>query len=457
MSTHTQFSRLFVINVRPFSPPGRAVALSAGGRTGAWGPMHPHPGCDGEPPARRQRVSDQVRLNVGGETFITSRSTLEASSRYFSSMFTHGWRESDEESLFIDRDADVFRVLLSAMRSRRLVLPSDSDLCTRMLYDAVFYSIDWLLEAVKERTQRQLHPLKPAFTLNDVPLPDSNTNVTIDGDTVTVGGQARAVIWPIGDGQGRLHVNTFPPNAQGQFVHPVQKSRAEQFAGTIGTVDAWVGGTVVIDTPTGPTYCELDNPALDEGLLTAAAFDAEHGSLEAAIESGLLPACLYAPSAAAGPRIKQLVPAAESAQVLFKVASDTSDGNGSADVGTPYSRKIACYALVEDHTGTCNVQPVIARQPTELASETGYWEEGPTTSVFGKDEQLLLFSEFAARTEKEARKFNAASHASSMRSADYVGVWGVRVNDAPHADAQQYSPLPLDGSFQFVEARRALL
>ena len=57
--------------------------------------------------------------------------------------------------IFIDRDADTFAVLLSCMRSRAVLLPeSDLALCTRVLYDAEFYGMQWLLNMVKVKTVR---------------------------------------------------------------------------------------------------------------------------------------------------------------------------------------------------------------------------------------------------------------------------------------------------------------
>ena len=64
--------------------------------------------------------------------------------------------DGDERpDIFIDRDADTFAVLLSCMRSRAVLLPeADLALCTRVLYDAEFYGMQWLLNRVKAKTVR---------------------------------------------------------------------------------------------------------------------------------------------------------------------------------------------------------------------------------------------------------------------------------------------------------------
>jgi hypothetical protein len=107
---------------------------------------------------------DRVKLNVGGTIFHTTRSTLAAGSCYFESRFSTDWvQEEPEAELFLDRDPDVFRVLLSCMRSRHVVLPEhDQALATRVLLDAEFYGLDWLLAEVKLKAWMHMHPDHPA-------------------------------------------------------------------------------------------------------------------------------------------------------------------------------------------------------------------------------------------------------------------------------------------------------
>ena len=62
---------------------------------------------------KRARSSDRVFLNVGGEVFQTTISTLTANSEFFSRKFSSEWSSDAEDEIFLDRDADSFRVLLS--------------------------------------------------------------------------------------------------------------------------------------------------------------------------------------------------------------------------------------------------------------------------------------------------------------------------------------------------------
>lgn len=107
--------------------------------------------------------SDRVELNVGGEILCTTRSTLMGSSSFFERMWSTGaWSEFGEHTIFLDRDGDVFRILLSAMRSGpgsgiALLPRHDKSLCVRMLRDSEYFGIDWLLSEVKIAAQKHLH------------------------------------------------------------------------------------------------------------------------------------------------------------------------------------------------------------------------------------------------------------------------------------------------------------
>ena len=95
---------------------------------------------------------DRVALDVGGEKFVSSISTLSASSAYFAALFARWDDDAADEhpEVFLDRDPDAFRVLLSCMRQKMALLPEgDAGLFRRSLLDAEFLGIDWLLQAVK--------------------------------------------------------------------------------------------------------------------------------------------------------------------------------------------------------------------------------------------------------------------------------------------------------------------
>ena len=117
------------------------------------------------PVAKMLSDSDRISIDVGGFMFHTNRSTLIGSSVYFRHMFSKdAWVEAKQSTLFLDRDSDVFRILLSIMRGGpaccQMLPRDDKSLCVRVLRDAEFFGIDSLLNEVKIVTQKHLHPHK---------------------------------------------------------------------------------------------------------------------------------------------------------------------------------------------------------------------------------------------------------------------------------------------------------
>ena len=108
------------------------------------------------PPAKRQQ-SDRVTINVGGTVFHTSEGTLAADSAYFSRLFAGRWHDATGAERFLDRDPDAFRVLLSCLRNRTVLLPeADPSLCTVVLLEAEFFGVEWLIQEVKARVSTNL-------------------------------------------------------------------------------------------------------------------------------------------------------------------------------------------------------------------------------------------------------------------------------------------------------------
>ena len=219
----------------------------------------------------------------------------------------------------MDRDPDAFKVLLSAIRSGPgcgcSILPrSDSSLCARVLRDAEYFGVDWLLEEVKCRAQRNVHA----------------------------------------------------------------GEEEEEYDGT------------------------------------AAGFDEEHGSITDALDSGVLPDRIFGPPPLPKARqVKQLLPAAAGAHIAFR----------SADSGLGYSRKIACYALIESAEGAFAIEPVIARRPTLLESADVERPEHPTHWYENED------------ADDPDPKLMLASEWIDLQSG--VSAWAVKPNEAVDHDELQ--------------------
>ena len=109
--------------------------------------------------ASEMAATDRVRVDVGGTEFVTTASTLTASSSYFSRILSDRWAYDGSGCLFLDRDPTPFAILLTAMRSGALELPEhDPALCRQVLREAQFLGLDALLVHVKAAAHRNAHP-----------------------------------------------------------------------------------------------------------------------------------------------------------------------------------------------------------------------------------------------------------------------------------------------------------
>ncbi len=63
-------------------------------------------------------VTDVVTLDVGGTLFKTTVSTLVEKSTYFKTMF-HNMIKDTTKPIFIDRDPDLFKYILSYLRDHK--------------------------------------------------------------------------------------------------------------------------------------------------------------------------------------------------------------------------------------------------------------------------------------------------------------------------------------------------
>ena len=92
-----------------------------------------------------------MTLNCAGTLFYTTTATLRLTSSYFASMLNAAGRRAPAE-IFLDRAAAAFKVLLSCMRNHTVLLPqSDADLFARVMLEADFFGVDWLVREVKAK------------------------------------------------------------------------------------------------------------------------------------------------------------------------------------------------------------------------------------------------------------------------------------------------------------------
>lgn len=97
--------------------------------------------------------SQIIKLNVGGEIYTTTRSTLcKYPNSMLGAMFNGSMSPSLDENgcFFIDRDGELFKYILNYLRSSRLSLPQGFKDLDQLFAEADFYQITPLLETVEE-------------------------------------------------------------------------------------------------------------------------------------------------------------------------------------------------------------------------------------------------------------------------------------------------------------------
>lgn len=97
--------------------------------------------------------SQIVKLNVGGEIYTTTKSTLcKYPNSMLGAMFNGSMSPSLDENgcFFIDRDGDLFKYILNYLRSSRLSLPHGFKDIDQLFAEADFFQITPLLDAIEE-------------------------------------------------------------------------------------------------------------------------------------------------------------------------------------------------------------------------------------------------------------------------------------------------------------------
>ncbi|KAG0167552.1 BTB (POZ) domain-containing protein [Apophysomyces sp. BC1015] len=118
----------------------------------------------------RKIQDEKVKLNVGGQHFETSLTTLRRDPNSMLSIMFSGHRTITPDadgSYFIDRDSTYFRLVLNYLRDLRIPpnVRNDPKIMDELMQEARFYKISGLLKLrwvyLSTLTQDQLHKLYP--------------------------------------------------------------------------------------------------------------------------------------------------------------------------------------------------------------------------------------------------------------------------------------------------------
>ena len=100
----------------------------------------------------RVHFSSTVKLNVGGQHFLTSVQTLRKDpNSMLAAMFSGKFdrKSSEDGSFFIDRDGTHFRFILNYLRDGELILPKGATFLDELRKEAEFYQIQGILDNLK--------------------------------------------------------------------------------------------------------------------------------------------------------------------------------------------------------------------------------------------------------------------------------------------------------------------
>jgi hypothetical protein len=101
--------------------------------------------------------SNIIGLNIGGQLYSTSRSTLlRYSDSILSKMLVHECLvgKDDQDNFFFDRDGSIFRPILNFLRTGKLSLPNKFEEFKLLLEEADFYGLPQLKEETSKAKQQ---------------------------------------------------------------------------------------------------------------------------------------------------------------------------------------------------------------------------------------------------------------------------------------------------------------
>ncbi|KAJ3293469.1 hypothetical protein HK104_004440 [Borealophlyctis nickersoniae] len=112
-----------------------------------------------------------VKLNVGGQRFLTTRETLTSQSAYFTALLGKDFKTPTmvDDHIFIDRDGELFAHILQYLRGGTYpilydgVTGFDYPTYAKIKHEAMFYGIDALVKFIDER--RYVKAVKRSHTI----------------------------------------------------------------------------------------------------------------------------------------------------------------------------------------------------------------------------------------------------------------------------------------------------
>ncbi|XP_056463055.1 BTB/POZ domain-containing protein kctd15-like [Gadus chalcogrammus] len=194
-------------------------------------------------PAQLTKSNAPVHIDVGGHMYTSSLATLTKYPDSRISRLFNGTEpivlDSLKQHYFIDRDGEIFRYILSFLRTSKLLLPDDFKDFHLLYEEARYYQLSPMIKALEgwkqEREQRRM--AQPCDCLVVRVTPDLGERIALSGEKVLI----EDVFPEIGDvmcnsvnagwNHDPTHVIRFPLNGYCR-LNSVQLSPASPMAGS---------------------------------------------------------------------------------------------------------------------------------------------------------------------------------------------------------------------------------
>jgi hypothetical protein len=117
-----------------------------------------------------------IKLNIGGEIFTVSVSTLTSVCvpNYFSNYLS--WHP-DSTYIFVDRDPKYFHYILNHLRGYTITLPDDEGDVIRLYEDCIFYCITTLKNNLEEKLGYKLSDQNKKNIISKIKVNVSSNNI----------------------------------------------------------------------------------------------------------------------------------------------------------------------------------------------------------------------------------------------------------------------------------------
>ncbi|CAN9498650.1 unnamed protein product [Ophioblennius macclurei] len=149
-------------------------------------------GAQGIPsPAQLTKTNAPVHIDVGGHMYTSSLATLTKFPESRIGRLFSGAEpivlDSLKQHYFIDRDGDIFRYILSFLRTCKLLLPEDFQDFPQLYEEARFYQLTPMVRELERwQAERELQRAPPCECLVVRVTPDLGERIALSGEKVLI-------------------------------------------------------------------------------------------------------------------------------------------------------------------------------------------------------------------------------------------------------------------------------